>query len=265
MLLKVPKYKIVFIGSGNVATQLGIAFKKAQYSIVQVHSKKKSSASRLAKLLNCDYTILPSKINTTADIYIIAVKDDAIGEVVKQLRLKDKIIIHTSGSVDMNILRSTSGNFGVFYPLQTFSRNNIADFKTIPICVEANTINTFKILESLAKSISNNVQKIDSKQRKTIHLAAVFACNFSNHLYSIASDILSSTDLSLDILKPLIEETAKKIINNPPSQIQTGPAVRGDKRTMDNHLKMLAGEKIYKQIYKLMSKSIIDSHSDIKC
>lgn len=264
MLLKTPKYKIVFIGAGNVATQLSFALKKSKYTIVQVVSNHKSSASTLAKLLNCDYTIVPEKINTTADIYIITVNDDAIEGVVKQLKLKNKIVVHTSGSVGMNILKSLSKNYGVFYPVQTFSRNGFTDFNPIPICLEANNNSTFKVLESLAISISNNVQKINSEQRKTIHLAAVFACNFSNHLYSIASDILKSSNLSLDILKPLIEETAKKIISNPPSQVQTGPAFRGDKKTMDNHLKMLSSEKKYRQIYKMMSKSIIDLQGDIK-
>ena len=258
MLLKTPKYKIVFIGAGNVATQLSLALKKSRHTIVQIVSNHKSSASTLAKLLNCDYTINPEKINRSADIYIISVNDDAIAEVVKQLKLKDKIVVHTSGSVEMNILKSVSGNYGVFYPLQTFSRNGITDFKTIPVCIEANNSSTFKLLESVAKSISNNVQKINSEQRKTIHLAAVFACNFSNHLYSIASSILESSNLSLDILKPLIEETSKKIKNNFPAKIQTGPAIRGDKKTMDNHLRMLASEKKYTQIYKLMSQSIID-------
>ena len=262
MLLKIPKYKIVFIGAGNVATQLGFALKKSKHTIVQVVSKHKSSANKLAQLLNCDYSVFPEKINSSADIYVIAVKDDAIGEVVKQLKLKNKIVVHTSGSVEMNILKSSSDNYGVFYPLQTFSKTSSIDFKTIPICLEANNTNTFKVLEILANSISKDVQKINSDQRKTIHVAAVFACNFSNHLYTIASDILASANLSLDILKPLIEETSKKIKNNLPAQMQTGPAIRGDKKTMDKHLKMLSDKKQYKEIYKLMSKSIGDSGKD---
>ena len=259
MSLSKSKYKIVFIGAGNVATQLALSLKKSKYIIVQIVSKHKSSGSSLAKLLNCYYTISIEKIDVSADIYIIAVNDDAIEKVVTQLKLKDKIVVHTSGSVEMDLLKFATKHYGVFYPLQTFSKKNKANFQTIPICLEANNSYTFRILESLAKSISNNVQKINSEQRKTIHLAAVFACNFSNHLYVIASTILEASNLSLDILKPLIEETANKIKNNIPSVIQTGPAIRGDKKTMNNHLKMLTKEKNLQNIYELMSKSIIDS------
>ncbi|MCE9539162.1 MAG: DUF2520 domain-containing protein, partial [Bacteroidetes bacterium] len=198
------------------------------------------------------------KIDTTADIYIIAVNDDAIIEVTKLLRLKNKIVVHTSGSVEMNILKPISKNIGVFYPLQTFSKNKTVDFNVIPVCLEANNKDTFKVLQTLAKSISSNVQKINSEQRKTIHLAAVFACNFSNHLYTIASSILASANISFDVLSPLIEETARKVKNTPPIEAQTGPAVRNDIKTINNHLKMLSDNKEYRQLYKLISKNISD-------
>ncbi len=256
--MKIIKYKIVIIGAGNVASQLSSALKQSKHNIVQIYSKHTSSAGRLAKSLNCSFTNNPLEIVNDSDLYIIAVNDDAVTEVVQQLRLKDKIVVHTSGSVEMNILNPSSKNYGVFYPLQTFSKNNKIDFKTIPICIEASNASVLKTLQLIAESISNNVQKINSEQRKTIHLSAVFACNFSNHLYSIALDILASADLSFDILKPLIEETAKKIKNNPPGEMQTGPAARNDKKTMNNHLKMLSDNKDYQQLYKLMSKSICD-------
>src|SRR5947207_2898794 len=132
------KYKIVIIGAGNVATQLAMALKEAKHSIIQVVSKHKSSAGSLAKLLNCDFTVFPKKINSSADLYIIAVNDDAIVKVIKRLKLKNKIVVHTSGSVEMNILKISSENYGVFYPLQTLSRNNKTNFKSIPLCLEAN-------------------------------------------------------------------------------------------------------------------------------
>jgi predicted short-subunit dehydrogenase-like oxidoreductase (DUF2520 family) len=156
----------------------------------------------------------------------------------------------------MDILKSAAKNYGVFYPLQTFSKNKKADFKTIPICLEANNTSTLKVIQSLGKSISNNVRTINSEQRKVVHLSAVFACNFTNHFYAIASDILASKKLSLDILKPLIEETANKIKNNSPAKMQTGPAIRGDKKTMNAHLKLLENKE-YKKLYKLMSESIM--------
>ncbi|MBA3704774.1 MAG: DUF2520 domain-containing protein [Bacteroidetes bacterium] len=129
----------------------------------------------------------------------------------------------------------------------------------IPICLEANNSDTFKVLQSLANSISSNVQKVNSEQRKSLHVAAVFACNFSNHLYAIAAEILLENKLPFDLLKPLIEETAEKIKNNSPSKTQTGPAIRGDKKIMDSHLKLLAGKKEYQQLYKALSQSIMNN------
>jgi predicted short-subunit dehydrogenase-like oxidoreductase (DUF2520 family) len=249
------KYNIVLIGSGNVATQLGLALKKSQHTLLQVYSKHISTATELAEKLQCSYTASFDELNTNADIYIIAVKDDAIKDVEKHLQLKNKIVVHTSGSIDMESIKTCSKNYGVFYPLQTFSKAKKVDFKNVPICLEANNKKTFTIIETLAKSISNSVNKLNSQQRATIHVAAVFACNFTNHFYAIADDILKSNKLSLDLLKPLITETAEKIKNNPPLAMQTGPAIRGDKETMDKHLKMISDTN-YKQLYKLVSKSI---------
>ena len=260
----ITHFKITIIGAGNVATQLGFALLKSHHSIVQVYSKRKQSASQLAKLLKCDFTTSVKEINTDSDIYIIAIKDDSIEEISKTLKLSTQIVAHTSGSIDMNVLKPISKKHGVFYPLQTFSKNKNADFKSIPICLEANDASTLKTLQILAKSISNNVQKINSDQRKVIHLAAVFACNFSNHLYTIASEILEQNNLSLTILKPLIEETALQIKNNHPAQLQTGPAIRGDKKIMDRHLKLLSNDKKLQILYKLMSQSIIDSGNQNK-
>jgi predicted short-subunit dehydrogenase-like oxidoreductase (DUF2520 family) len=257
--MKVSRSKIVIIGAGNVATHLGIALKNSKHTIVQIYSKHKSSARKLANSLKCDYTNFPEKINSDADVYIIAVNDDSIVEVASLLKLNNKIVVHTSGSVELNVLKPTSKNFGVFYPLQTFSKNNHVDFKSIPVCIEASNRATLITLQLLAKSISNNVQKINSEQRKVIHLAAVFANNFSNHLYTISSSILSKANISFDILKPLIEETAKKIKGNHPVNIQTGPAVRHDIKTMNSHLKMLSDNKEYSQLYKMISSSISDS------
>ncbi len=249
------KFNIVLIGAGNVATQLGLALIQAKHTVLQVYSKHTSSASELAKKLNCSFTNSFDELAPNADIYIISVKDDAIAKVAVHLHLKDKIVIHTSGSIDIGNIKNCSKNYGVVYPLQTFSKTKKVDFKNVPICLEANNKNTFKTLEALAKSISNNVNKISSEQRATIHLAAVFACNFTNHFYVIADEILKSNKLSIDILKPLIAETAEKIQNHPPREMQTGPAIRGDKKTMSKHLKMLTDDN-YKQLYKLVSDSI---------
>jgi predicted short-subunit dehydrogenase-like oxidoreductase (DUF2520 family) len=246
---------IILIGAGNVATQLGIALHDAGYRISQVYSRSKSSATLLSKKLKASPVTDLKKLDTDAAIYIIAVKDDAIESIAKQLKLKDKILVHTSGSVSMDVLKKASKNYGVFYPLQTFTKNKKVDFKSVPVCIEGNNKATATTLQYFAKSISSNVQIINSEHRKVIHLAAVFACNFSNHMYAIADEILKKNKLSLDILKPLIAETADKIKDTSPVKAQTGPAVRGDKKTMEKHLKML-GDKKLKEMYKIISKSI---------
>lgn len=256
--MKTINQKIIFIGAGNVATHLALALHKKGYIISQVYSRHLSTASPLAKALKCAYTDVIAAIDTTADIYIIAVKDDAVSAIANTLRLKNKIVVHTSGSVPMDALKSVSKNYGVFYPLQTFSKNKKINFNNVPVCIEAINLPTLKNLSTLAQSISDNVQKINSEQRKVIHLAAVFACNFSNHLYAIADNILTANKLSLDILKPLIEETATKIMYNTPADVQTGPAVRNDKETMNSHLQLLQGNKEYQRLYQLLSKSIIE-------
>lgn len=249
--------KISIIGSGNLATQLGLALFKEGYLISQVYSRSLKNAAHLAKKLNAEAITDLKKLSQNSTIYIIAIKDDALETVAKQLKLKDQLIVHTSGSVSMEALKKSSKNYGVFYPLQTFSKEKKTNFKTIPICIEANNKKTSTTLEYFAKSISGNVKKVNSEQRKKIHLAAVFACNFSNHMYAIAEKLLAKDKLSLDLLKPLIEETANKIKKNKPSKVQTGPAVRNDKKTIDAHLKLLSKEKDLQKIYELISKSII--------
>jgi predicted short-subunit dehydrogenase-like oxidoreductase (DUF2520 family) len=249
--------QIILIGAGNVATQLGITLYNSGYLISQVYSRTKKSTTALAEKINAEAITDLKKLDTNAAIYVIAVKDDAIADIVKKLNLKNKIVVHTSGSVPIHILKNISKNYGVFYPLQTFSKDKKVDFKTTPICIEANNPVTARTLKYFARSISNKVQEISSDQRKTIHLAAVFANNFSNHLYSIAEDILTKNKLSFDLLKPLIEETAGKIKNNSPAKMQTGPAIRGDKKTIDAHLKLLKKDKRIKAIYKILSESIL--------
>lgn len=249
--------KITLIGAGNVATQLGLALYKEGYFISQVCSKTNRSASTLAKKIKAEAINDLKKLKQDSSIYIIAVKDDAIADLTKKLKLNDQIIVHTSGSISINVLKGISKNYGVFYPLQTFTKDKSINFREVPVCIEGNNTTTAKNLEYFAKSISSNVKKVNSEQRKTIHLAAVFACNFSNHMYTIADGVLKKSKLSLDLLKPLIEETANKIKDNSPSEMQTGPAIRGDKKVMEEHLKMLKGDTKLKEIYKIVSESII--------
>ena len=250
--------KIVLIGSGNVATQLGMSLHEAGYSIIQVYSRTRKSATLLAKKLNAEAVSDFEKISTDGTLYIIAVKDDAISELAKQLKLKEQLVVHTSGTADISILKNCSKNYGVFYPLQTFSKSKQIDFMKVPVCIEANNKKTTDQLVYFAKSISRQVRRISSEQRKMLHLAAVFACNFSNDMYVIASTILSNHRLPFDLLKPLIMETAEKVQSNDPVKMQTGPAIREDIKTITAHLNLLKDKKL-KSIYKLMSDHIINN------
>lgn len=247
---------IVLIGAGNVATHLGLALTASGHKIVQVYSRTEETARQLADKLSATFTTDINSISGDADIYIIAVKDEAIEDIANQINVSGKLIVHTSGSISMDVLKNASENYGVLYPLQTFSKNTEINFKTVPICIEANTELNENSLLSLARDISDNVHLINSQQRKLLHLAAVFACNFSNHMYSIAGDILKKENLAFDMLKPLIMETARKIENNSPGDVQTGPAIREDQEIMDEHLEYLSGSSTYRELYKLISNSI---------
>jgi predicted short-subunit dehydrogenase-like oxidoreductase (DUF2520 family) len=190
-------------------------------------------------------------------LFIIAITDDAIAEVSRQLPFSNELVVHTSGSVSMQAINNKNRQ-GVFYPLQTFSKAKYVDFKEIPICIEAQNEKDLLTLESVAKSISNSVYTINSEQRKALHVAAVFVSNFTNHLYQIGNKICIDNELSFDILKPLIQETANKILTLSPQESQTGPAKRKDTQTINAHLNFLTNDN-QKEIYKLLTKSIIDN------
>jgi len=249
--------KIVFIGAGNIATHLALALKKAGFDIIQIYGRTDHSAKTLADKVKSSYTSNLNNLNKEGDIYFVSVVDLALKDILKKLNVGDKLIVHTSGSTPMDILKDSSSNYGVFYPLQTFSKNKKLDFEDIPICLEANSNRNLKLLTSLAKAISKNVKSINSEQRVAIHLAAVFSCNFTNHLYVIAEEILNKYDIPFDMVKPLILETAKKIADEKPHKVQTGPAKRDDHETIAKHLNMLVNDKEYMEIYKLITENII--------
>lgn len=249
---------ITILGSGNVATHLGKAFLNKGFSINQIYSQFKDNAFELANELNampCDDIQF---ITDESDLYIICIKDDFIEEIAQQLHFKNKIVAHTSGSIGMNTL-SQFDNYGILYPLQTFSKEAEVNINEVPFCIEANNDATKQTLLELSKTLSKNVYEIDSEQRKKIHLAAVFACNFSNYMYTIADDLLTQNNIDFEILKPLILETAKKIQSNSPAAMQTGPAKRNDQEVIKKHSKMLSDSPGQQQIYDLISQVIIDS------
>ncbi len=247
----------VIIGAGNLATQLALALTEKGVLVKQIFSRNLDSARELAEKTGADFTNDLSTLLPASDLYVIAIKDSAIQEVLENILLDEtKLIVHTAGSVPMNILDGFSGNYGVFYPLQTFSKNRKIDFSDIPICIEANHPANLMKLQELADKLSGSVHQIDSDDRKTLHLAALFANNFVNHFYSIGEILLQNKKLNFDLLKPLIRETAEKIEFLPPLDAQTGPAKRNDQTIINAHLKMLHDQPELQKIYRLMSESI---------
>lgn len=224
---------ILIIGNGNVATHLYNAFLKADQVVV-------------TKISSRNLKSIP-----IADVTIIAVSDDAISEVSS--KISNSLVVHTSGSFSMENLKNTT-NKGVFYMLQTFSKDKEIDFSKVPFCLEAENESDYKLLEILAKSIGKNIYNINSSQRKSLHIAAVFVNNFTNHLYKIGNDICNKSNVPFVILQPLIEETAEKIKTLSPEKAQTGPAIRNDKQTINNHLDLLDSHQ--QKIYKIITKSI---------
>ena len=253
--------KISIIGAGNVATNLALAFKKAGHEIVQIYNRSDDAGKELAHTVAAAFTSTPSQI-LDADVYIIAVKDDVIAEVAAQLNLKGKVVAHTSGTNSKDLLAGTSSNVGIFYPLQTMKKNSKVDFKNVPVLIEGSDAATTAVLEALAKTISQNVHSIDEEQRKWIHVAAVFANNFTNHLYGVSQNLLAEHQLSFEILKPLIFRSIENLMLYSPDEIQTGPAARNDFKVIEKHLALLADHSRLQKIYEVLTESIVASVSE---
>lgn len=245
------------IGSGKVATALSLHLKKEGKKIKQVFSRNIKHAVLLAKKLNAQPIHSLKQLDKNADCCIIAVKDDAIREVAKKIRLRNTLVIHTSGTVPLKALKKCSENTGVMYPLQTFGKGIEVGFNKVPLLIEGNNNASEKILRKLAATISRKVLSADSEKRKAIHLAAVFANNFSNHLFAVADDILKREKLDISLLLPLVEQTVENLKNDSPKKNQTGPAKRNDKKTIREHLKKLSGNE--KKIYRLLTQAIQQS------
>lgn len=252
--------RIVLFGTGNMATRLGIALQAKTAEIVQVYGRNDYKASLLADRLGCTYTTSLKEINTTAELYLLAVSDEAITAVASSIPAGNRLIVHTAGSVDLAVLSPFSINYGVLYPLQTLSISREADFKQVPFCLEANNSTNLKKLKNLAELLSEKVVSISSEQRRQLHLAAVFVCNFVNHFYAIGERIVGEKQLDFGLLKPLILETALKVQEHSPQTVQTGPAVRGNRTIMDRHLKMLSEHPDWQELYALISDNIKNNH-----
>ncbi len=243
--------KIVVIGGGNVANHLAKAFYETkEVSLIQVYARNITQIEHLKHLTSITNSL---ELLVDADVYILAVSDDAIPEISSKIDDKNGLVVHTSGSVSLEALQN-NGRKGVFYLLQSFSKDKSVNFDEIPFCLEAENPKDFELLETLAKTIGKNIYAINSEQRKSLHVAAVFVNNFTNHMYKIGADICEEHQVPFEVLYPLIQETAQKIVSLSPKEAQTGPAKRNDQKTIKNHLELL--NKQQQEIYKLITKSI---------
>ncbi|NJW52562.1 Rossmann-like and DUF2520 domain-containing protein [Salinimicrobium oceani] len=248
--------EIIVLGSGNVATHLFKAFSAAEgVNVKQVYNHAEASLDFFK-----GETKTTSKISelAEADIFLLALKDDVIPQIAEKLSQKNGLIVHTSGSVPLDAL-STCTRRGVFYPLQTFSKEKTVDYSQIPFCLETNRVEDLQLLKDLAGKISGKAYEISSQQRKQIHLSAVFVCNFVNHLYAVGEQLCQKGEIPFEILKPLISETAKKIEQASPAAVQTGPAMRNDVSTINTHLELL-GSSENRKIYELLTSAIQSFH-----
>jgi len=254
---------VSFIGSGNLAWHLAPALDNVGYVVREVFSQNPKHAEALTeRLYQAEVKATLDFSTSDSKVFFIAVSDDAISDIAREIILpEDTILVHTSGSQPLTQLQyAATQNLGVFYPLQTFSKSKKADFKNVPIFIESYTEDADKTLMEIAGSISNEVRKIGSEERKALHVAAVFASNFSNHMLTIAHEIMRQNSLDYDWLKPLITETINKSMYMGPEQAQTGPAKRADLNILDNHLEFLKEQTSIAEIYKVISQHIIDTH-----
>ncbi len=251
---------VVMIGAGNVAVHLSKHFAGCGFEIVQVFSRTESSAVELAMLTNSAWTTSHLSIFPDADIYFIALKDSVVDEFLRKADLKDKVLVHCSGSLSLDCLTKYSPEAGVFYPLQTFSKARDINFSDIPVFIEGSTDRVLQLLTELAGRLTPRVYFADSHQRMVLHISAVFACNFVNHFYSISAQLLEENRLSFDYLRPLMQETLDKTLTMSPFNAQTGPALRLDTNVLEKHMAALSGDTATRKIYALVSEHIYKLH-----
>ncbi|WP_017258367.1 Rossmann-like and DUF2520 domain-containing protein [Pedobacter arcticus] len=256
--------RIAMLGAGNVATHLSKALIKSGNPVVQVWSRNNQNAIELALQIGANSIVDFKDINQEVELVIIAVNDDAILSIANQIPKREgQIVVHTSGSTALSVLNTHSSS-GVIYPIQTFSKDVDLDFKKIPLCIEGSDDETQKLLFNLAQKLCDSVNIVDSSARLTLHISAVFACNFTNYLFAIAQELLEKSSLSFDLIKPLIFETVNKIAINLPENVQTGPAKRNDEQIMAKHLDILRANPESQEVYRLISQNIVKKHHQPK-
>jgi predicted short-subunit dehydrogenase-like oxidoreductase (DUF2520 family) len=255
---------VSIIGSGHLAWHLAPALDNAGYSVKEVYSRHPTHAEALtARLYQAEVKATLDFSTSDSNVFIIAVSDDAIADIAREIILPEEaILVHTSGSQPVTLLQyAAAAHTGVLYPLQTFSKSKKVNFQEVPLFVECYSGEGENRLMEIARSISKEVRKIGSEERKALHVAAVFASNFTNHMLTIARRIMQQNGLDYHWLKPLIAETVNKSLALGPEQAQTGPAVRGDLEILDNHLAFLTEQPSEAAIYKVVSQHILDLYN----
>lgn len=248
--------RIILIGAGNLAWHLGPALKKAGYTILQVLSRTSGSASSLADRLDCSWTTDPGQLDPAADILLYCVSDRVIPGLFCQIELSKRIMIHTAGSVPADVFKGICRDYGVLYPVMTFTKGRKLDFRNIPICYEASSEESLNVVKQMAEGLSDKIQQMDSDRRKVLHIASIIASNFSNYMYYLSNNTLESSNLDLELLKPLILETASKVFEMDPLSAQTGPASRNDHEVIQDHIDLLKDDPELQKIYTFVSDSI---------
>jgi predicted short-subunit dehydrogenase-like oxidoreductase (DUF2520 family) len=258
-------FSVSFIGSGNLAWHLAQALDNAGFAVREVYSQKEKNASALAeRLYQCEPVTSLDFSLSVSRVFLIAVPDDAITEVVQNIILpSESVLVHTAGSQPLSVLEGSAASAtGVFYPLQTFTRSRKVEFQDIPVFIEAEEEATARMLSFMAKALSKKVFQISSDERRALHVAAVFVSNFTNHMLTLGKDILVANNMRFDVMKPLIAETINKSLEIGPERAQTGPARRGDLEILDAHFAFLSFDPALAEIYKIISQNILNAYGD---
>lgn len=246
---------VVLIGSGNVATVLGRVMQSCGHTIIEVVSRNEFNAHKLATTLGTTTQTNIDAVTNDGEIYIVSVADNGIEKVCKQLLLKNKIVAHTSGAISKNVLQNVSERYGVLYPVQSL-RKESAHIPEIPLLIDGNTEETTQAIRTFAETISKKVFHANDEERLKLHVSAVFASNFTNHLYSLAEEYCKTEGTDFSLLIPLIKEVAQRIETYKPHLMQTGPALRNDVVTIQKHLHLLNAHPRLKNVYEVMTQSI---------
>jgi predicted short-subunit dehydrogenase-like oxidoreductase (DUF2520 family) len=257
----IKRFEITLVGAGNLGWHLGHAFKEKGIRIANVISRTLYSAQLLASEIDCEYSISVGDIDPRTDIILVAVDDSHLEEVLTGLKNVRSIILHTCGSIDIDIFNGICKQYGVFYPFQTFTKGVPVDFGEVPVLIEASDMNTLEVIRALAESISRNVKEVNSEQRQWIHLCGVLVNNFTNHLVARATDLMQKHRLDTKLLLPLAMETVAKLEKTTAFEAQTGPARRKNHAVIEKHLELLSDETELKKLYSLLTDSIIAYYS----